>query len=66
MPEVVVVSSGYKNKFGHPHKRIVKRYENRGARVMNTAESGEILVKFIDGKVKYESERNNHPRFWYQ
>lgn len=66
MPEVVVVSSGYKNKFGHPHKRIVKRYENRGARVMNTAESGEILVKFIDGMVKYESARNNHPRFWYQ
>ncbi|MFT5209159.1 MAG: competence protein ComEC [Flavobacterium sp.] len=66
MPEVVVVSSAYKNKFGHPHRRIIERYENRGARVLNTAESGEILIKFIDGIVQYESERNKHPRFWYQ
>jgi len=66
MPEVVVVSSGYNNKFGHPHERVTRRYQQRGMRVINTAESGEILVEFIDGKVNYESARKANPRFWYK
>ncbi|MFT7685744.1 MAG: competence protein ComEC [Candidatus Azotimanducaceae bacterium] len=66
MPEVVVVSAGYNNKFGHPNKRIVRRYQHRGMRMINTAESGEVVVKFLGGKVVYESTRNAYPRFWYE
>ena len=39
-PQMVVFSSGYKNRYGHPHPQVVKRYLAAGAEVHHTAEQG--------------------------
>lgn len=44
MPEVVVVSAGFSNRFGHPHPEIVARYRQRGMVVYNNAEHGAVDV----------------------
>ena len=46
-PEMGVISAGKNNSYGHPHKETLKRLEEEGCKVWNTAESGavSILVK---------------------
>lgn len=41
-PEMVVISAGYQNRFGHPHDKVVDRYRHRDIAVFNTAESGAL------------------------
>ena len=43
-PELAIVSSGWRNRFGHPHASVLARHEDVGADVLNTALSGAILV----------------------
>lgn len=45
-PKVVVFSSGYKNRYRHPHPDVVKRYVAVGSRVLNTASDGAIQIYF--------------------
>ncbi len=48
-PEVAVISAGYKNVFGFPQEKVLKRYEQIGARVYRTDQDGAIEIK-CDGK----------------
>lgn len=43
-PEVVVVSAGRDNRYGHPHPEAVALYRGVGARVMITGDCGTITV----------------------
>ncbi|MEE8400274.1 MAG: DNA internalization-related competence protein ComEC/Rec2 [Desulfobacterales bacterium] len=43
-PEIVLISSGWKNWFGFPHASVLKDYQARGYRLFNTAEDGAIRV----------------------
>ena len=36
-PEVVVISSRWKSRFGFPHPSVLKRYQDKGCRVLETA-----------------------------
>ncbi len=50
-PRYVVFSSGYHNPFGHPHARVVERYQQVGAQLFDTATSGAITFDLgFDGK----------------
>lgn len=65
-PHWVVFSTGYQNRFGHPHSGVVRRYLNRGVRALNTADSGLISVHFQrEGRVVIGEARQSHRRFWY-
>ncbi|MDA7833609.1 DNA internalization-related competence protein ComEC/Rec2 [Pseudomonadales bacterium] len=44
-PDLVLVSAGYNNKFGHPHKSVLNRYRARSIKVLNTAETGAVTIK---------------------
>lgn len=44
MPQIAVVSSGYANRFGHPHRHITDRYEARSVRLLQTDKSGAIEI----------------------
>jgi competence protein ComEC len=48
-PEVVVISSRYKSRFGFPHPSVLKRYQATGCRVFETAHNGAISVR-TDGR----------------
>ena len=43
-PKLVLVSAGYRNKFGHPNKAVISRYDARGIVSLNTAETGAITI----------------------
>jgi len=44
-PEVVVISSRYKSRFGFPHPSVLKRYQDMGCRVFETAQDGAVIMK---------------------
>lgn len=47
--EYAVISVGRKSRFGHPHKEVVERWKNSGAKVLTTGERGTITIS-TDGK----------------
>jgi competence protein ComEC len=51
-PELVVISAGKRNKFGHPHWESIKLFRETGARILRTDYSGTITIA-SDGK-EYE------------
>ena len=44
-PRIALISCGYHNSFGHPHRSVVERLERSGARVWSTDRSGTITVR---------------------
>lgn len=44
-PQVIVISSGKNNQYGHPHKEVLLRYKQEGIKVYNTANTGAITIK---------------------
>jgi competence protein ComEC len=48
-PDVVVVSSGWKNRFRFPHPAILDAYKKRGSRIFRTDLNGAVYLT-TDGK----------------
>ncbi len=48
-PEFAVISVGEGNKFGHPSRRVLKRLERLGARILRTDRQGDLHFK-SDGR----------------
>ncbi|MDH4204855.1 MAG: DNA internalization-related competence protein ComEC/Rec2 [Desulfobacteraceae bacterium] len=48
-PEVVVISSRWKSRFGFPHPLVLKRYQAKGCRVFETAHNGAVSMR-TDGR----------------
>ena len=43
-PQLALVSSGYRNHFGHPHRDVVARFAERAVPLFNTADAGYLHV----------------------
>ena len=43
-PEIAVASAGWKNRFGLPHKKVLRRYEALGCRVYRTDTHGAVKM----------------------
>lgn len=56
-PELVLISCGKNNRYGHPAPETLKRLEERGIRWYSTAEVGAIQVHVGKKKVKIEISR---------
>ena len=48
-PEVIIISSGWKSRFGFPHPSVLKRYEGKGCRILGTARNGAVSMS-TDGQ----------------
>ena len=48
-PKIVVISCGEGNKYGHPHKEAMDRFEAAGVTIYRTDKHGTIVLK-SDGK----------------
>lgn len=44
-PDVAVISCGYHNSYGHPHKEVVERFLEAGVEVLRTDLQGAVVVK---------------------
>lgn len=48
-PAYAVVSAGKNNRYGHPHKEVVRRVREQGAALLQTADQGSIVF-YSDGQ----------------
>jgi competence protein ComEC len=44
-PRYVLVSTGYRNRYGFPKERVVRRWQKAGAEIITTAENGAIEMR---------------------
>ncbi len=65
-PALALVSAGWRSRFGHPNPLTVKRYEDAGVALLNTADSGALTIAFPrDAPPKLVSkERARVRRYW--
>ena len=45
-PKLAIVSVGRNNRYGHPHEVTVERFNNYGALIHQTSDSGALLISF--------------------
>jgi competence protein ComEC len=66
-PNLVIVSSGYRNRFGHPHSKVMARYQQRQIKVLNTANQGALHVSNSQAQSEpvVESYRQTFKRYWF-
>ena len=64
-PDIAVVQSGYRNRFGHPRAEILARYAARGVKTLRNDDGGAITIIFDETGVRIEAYRVTHSRYWY-
>lgn len=66
-PQVALNSSGYMNRFAHPHEQVVKRYINNKVQLFDTKKDGAIRLRFVLGQVGQQREFLWQPRkrYWH-
>jgi len=55
-PDYVIISSGWRNRFGFPHPKILKKYQERGYKVLRTDLNGAITVTTDGEFIELETE----------
>lgn len=65
-PKLGIIASGYLNRFHFPNSTVVKRYQNLGIPLMNTAHAGDIRIKYRKKTSEWcvESFRFLKRRYW--
>ncbi|MGH8062132.1 MAG: hypothetical protein ACREO7_08980, partial [Pseudoxanthomonas sp.] len=55
---------GFGNRFGHPRPQVVRRWQDQGAEVLNTADSGAISVWLGEDGPEVRERRRARARLW--
>jgi competence protein ComEC len=64
-PRVVIFPVGYRNRFGHPHREVVRRYLDEGARAYRTDRDGAVaLTIHSEGAISVTPYRALYRRYW--
>ena len=65
-PRVAVFPVGYRNRFGHPHRTVLARYEMRGIPLPRTDRDGAVRfdVAPTGGGFAFERHRDAQRRYW--
>ncbi len=65
-PELVLIPAGYRSRFGHPHKKVLARYQAAQAKWLNTADSGAIIINIDEVPFTVETWRETAGRYWHR
>lgn len=61
-PEVVVISLGSDNTYGHPHTSALRRYQTGGRRIIRTDQVGDVVVEVQpDGRYQVHGAQSTSP-----
>jgi competence protein ComEC len=63
-PRLALFQVGYRNRYHHPKREVVQRYQNMGIDRLRTDETGAIELDSADGFVP-RLYRREHARYWY-
>ena len=61
---LALVSAGADNRFGHPQRQVVRRWQGEGAEVLNTADSGALSVWLRAEGLSVRERRRWRARLW--
>jgi competence protein ComEC len=62
---VVVFPIGYRNRFRHPHREVVRRYVESGARIYRTDRDGAVTIAIhASGEISVTPYRAVYRRYW--
>ena len=64
-PQIVMISAGYRNRFGHPKVDILDRYTASGAQVFRSDDDGAVTFRFAREGITSEAYRRVHTRYWH-
>ena len=65
-PRYAVVTSGYRNRFGHPRSDVVARWSTAGAQVLRTDEAGALTFEFMPSGLRPPgAARTVARRYWH-
>ena len=59
---MVLIPIGYLNRYNFPHPQVLKRYQDMGALVLDSAHAGAISV--TPGVSPPEAYRQTHGKYW--
>jgi competence protein ComEC len=63
-PRLVIFTVGYRNRFGHPKKEVVERYQTLGSRLLRSDTDGAVVLRFADKRIAVETARALRHRYW--
>ncbi|MBT8114433.1 MAG: DNA internalization-related competence protein ComEC/Rec2 [Arenicella sp.] len=63
-PRLALLSSGYQNRYGHPHKGVLRRYQERQIDLISTVTHGSIMLKIRRSGWHLTPFRITEKRFW--
>ncbi|UOA08963.1 DNA internalization-related competence protein ComEC/Rec2 [Methylobacter sp. S3L5C] len=63
-PDYVLISSGYRNQFGHPHQDVLAHYQRIKAKWFNSADSGALTISVAEGFWLVQSQRDTDSKYW--
>ncbi len=63
-PDWILISAGYRNRFGFPHQQTLARFQSVGSHWLNTADSGAISVDFSHSGIGVNRYRADSKRIW--
>jgi competence protein ComEC len=63
-PQHVVFTMGWKNRHGHPHADVVRRFADMGVQMHRTDRHGWLRLSFAGGRIGIERWRDQRRRYW--
>jgi len=64
-PRIVVFPVGYRNRFGHPHREVIRRYREAGTGVYRTDRDGAVTISIrAEGSISVTPHRALYRRYW--
>jgi len=64
-PRIVVFPVGYRNRFGHPHREVIRRYRDVGTGVYRTDRDGAVAISIrAEGLISVTPHRALYRRYW--
>jgi competence protein ComEC len=63
-PRHALLTVGYRNRFGHPKREVVARYEQAGASIWRTDLDGAVTVKLEPSGISVSRYREQERRYW--
>lgn len=64
-PSFVVFTAGYRNRFGHPRRDVVERYQAAGAEMFRSDRDGATLFRFGRDGTHVRTWREIQRRYWH-
>ena len=63
-PKLAIASTGYLNRYRHPHINVINRFKQRGINLLTTAKSGSIVLQYNAKDWLVKQYRLNNRHFW--